>query len=447
MSRARTARRPETAPDAKRAITVKEWLGRRRFPLLAMAGLMVVGMSATTWASALTKTAEAQLTGQSAFALPADLWSTLAAAHRLLHLDLGGLYTPPTALISFPGAALILVPVVALLEAAGLVLAAPSAINPHPGAWLLAGPYEMALSGVALLAADSIAERMDVAQPRRALLAAAGAVALGNVSLAGGHPEDAVAVGLFLAAILALSNARTRRSAWLIGAAVAVQPLVLLALPTLLAVVGPRQLAGYAARIAAPATLLLGIAAAANSTATFRAVASQPNWPDVDHTTPWMSLAPQMSGGAVSAGPARALAIIVACGCAVPVRRRFLATQPGPVWNPEFLQDLLWWVAAALAVRCAFEPVMVAYYVWPALAVALVTASSPWSCLIPTSLAAVILTFASGAGWRGPWTWWGSMITGLGLTLFLARTRNPAGQRKRVSVAPARPRATPRPPD
>jgi hypothetical protein len=52
----------------------------------------------------------------------------------------------------------------------------------------------------------------------RALLAAAGAVALGNVSLAGGHPEDAVAVGLFLAGILALSNSRARRSAEAQGA-------------------------------------------------------------------------------------------------------------------------------------------------------------------------------------------------------------------------------------
>jgi TRAP-type mannitol/chloroaromatic compound transport system permease large subunit len=68
-----------------------------------------------------------------------------------------------------------------------------------------------------------------------------------------------------------------------------------------------------------------------------------------------------------------------------------------------------------------FEPVMVAYYVWPALAVALVAASGTWTRLIPTSLAAVIVTFASGAGWQGPWTWWGSMVAGLGLTLLAAR--------------------------
>jgi hypothetical protein len=29
----------------------------------------------------------------------------------------------------------------------------------------------------------------------------------------------------------------------------------------------------------------------------------------------------------------------------------------------------------------------------------------------------VTLTFVSGAGWRGPWSWWALMVAGLGLTL------------------------------
>jgi hypothetical protein len=281
----------------------------------------------------------------------------------------------------------------------------------------------MALSGVALLAADCIAERLNAAQPKRALLATAGAVALGNVSLAGGHPEDAVAVGLFLAGILALSNARARRSAWLVGAALAVQPLVLLALPIILAVVEPRRLAGYLTRVAAPAALLLGAAATANWKATARAVTSQPNWPAADHATPWTSLAPHMSNGAVAAGPSRALAILLAFGCSLILRRRCRAKRQMTRWGPEFLGELLWWVGAAFAIRCVFEPVIVAYYLWPALAVALVTASTSGSRLIPTSLAVTTLTFSSGAGWQGPWTWWVSMTAGLSLTLFLARIR------------------------
>jgi hypothetical protein len=400
---------------------LRRWLARRRFPLLATAGLIAVGMVATTWGAHLVGSWEAQLTGKPGVPLPADLWTTLASARRLGHLDFAGLYAPGTGLVAFPGAALILVPVVAVIDAAGLALTAPGPHNPHPGAWLLAGPYEMGLSGAALLAADALAERLGVARPKRALLAAAGAVALGNVSLAGGHPEDAVAVALLLYGILALSDSAAGRSAWLTGAALAVQPLVVLALPIVLATLEPRRLAGYLARAAVPSALLLGAAAAANWRATVTVVTGQPNYPAVDHATPWAALAPHLGGGAVATGPFRAVAILLACGCALILWRRWRVTPEMVRWSPGFLGELLWWVAAALAIRCVFEPVMLAYYLWPALAVALVTASSSWSRLAATSVAAVILTFASAAGWRGPWTWWAAMVAGLGLTLLLAR--------------------------
>jgi hypothetical protein len=389
------------------------WLARRLFPLLATVVLIAIGMVSTTWWGS-------HLLGKHSWPLPDDLWRTLVAARRLLHLDLSGLYTQPTGLVAFPGTALILVPVAAVIDAAGLGLGTPSAHNAHPGTWLLAGPYEIALAAVALFAADSIADRLGVARSKRAVLAAAGAVALWSVSVRWGHPEDAVAVALLLLGVLALSDSRVERSAWLIGAAVAVQPLVLLALPVVLAVLEPRRLAGFVTRAAAPGALLLGAAASANWRATVKAVTSQPNWPTIDHTTPWTSLAPHMSNGSVAAGPARAVAILLACGCALVVKHRWRVTRHMVEWSPEALEELLWWVAVALALRCVLEPVMVAYYMWPVLAVALVTASSSWSRLVATSVTASTLTVVAQASWRGPWTWWGSVVAGLGLTLFFA---------------------------
>jgi hypothetical protein len=287
------------------------WVARRLFPLLATAGLVAVGMASTTWWGP-------GLLGKHAWMLPHDLWGTLVAARRLAHLDLGGLYTQPTGLISLPGAAVILVPAAAVIGGAGLSLQVPGAHNPHPGAWLLAGPYLIIVSAVALFAADAIAEDLGVTRPRRALLAAAGAVALWSVSVGWGHPEDSVAVGLLLFAVLALSRAQTRRSGWLMGAAVAVQPLTLLALPVILLVIQPRRLAGFLSRAAAPGALLLAAAAPANWPATVHAVIIQPNWPAIDHPTPWTALAPHLSNGAVAAVPARLLAILAACGCGLP---------------------------------------------------------------------------------------------------------------------------------
>jgi hypothetical protein len=285
----------------------------------------------------------------------------------------------------------------------------------------VAGPYEIALSAVVLFAADAIAEHLGASWPKRAVLAAASATALWCVAVNWGHPEDAAAVGLVMYAVLALSQGRAGWSAWLTGAAIAVQPLVLIALPIVLAALAPRRLAGFLARAAIPSVVLLGAAAAANWSATIHAVTSQPNWPTVDHPTPWTSLAPRLAHGAVAAGPGRVLAIVVACGCAIVVGQRWGAARRGGPWSPEILEDVLWWTAAALALRSVFESVMVAYYLWPVLAVALVAAVRSWPRLAATSVAATIITFGSQVSWRGPWAWWAAMIAGLGVTLFCAR--------------------------
>jgi hypothetical protein len=390
------------------------WPARRLFPVLATVTLIAIAMGSTTWWAPL-------ITGAHGWPLPDDLWATLAAAQRRAHLDIAGLYTPPTGLVSFPGAAVILVPVAAIIDAAGISLQVPGVHNPHPAAWLVAGPYQVALSCVALFAADAIAERQGASRPKRALLAAASATTLWCVSVQWGHPEDAVAVGLLLYGILALSQAKTSRSAWLTGAAVAVQPLVLIALPVLLVIIEPRRLPGFLARAAAPSVIVLAAAAAANWSATIHAVTSQPNWPKVDHPTPWTSIAPRLAHGAVAAGPGRILAIVVACGCAIIVGQRWRAVRRAASWSPETLEEVLWWTAAVLALRSVFESVMVAYYLWPVLAVALIAAVRGWPRLIATSAAAVTITFASQAPWHGPWAWWAPMVAGLGLTLLLAR--------------------------
>ena len=200
------------------------WLVRRRFPLLAVIVMTVIGMAGTIWGPLYY--------GKTAWGLPDDLWGTLIGAQRLLHLNLAALYTAPTQLVSLPGTAIILIPVVAVMDLAGIAVPAPGvAMGHHPASWLVAGPYQVLVSAVVLVAADALAERLGATQPKRFVLAAAGATALWGVTVRWGHPEDAVATGLLLYAIVALADAKPGRSAWLAGAAVAVQPLVVLALP------------------------------------------------------------------------------------------------------------------------------------------------------------------------------------------------------------------------
>ncbi len=108
------------------------WPVRRAFPLIATLGLILIGMAGTIWGPVYY--------GEKAWAVPDDLWATLVAAQRLLHLDLAGLYTAPTNLVSFPGAAVILVPVAALMDLAGIPIqpAGRASIPPDgcsPGRW------------------------------------------------------------------------------------------------------------------------------------------------------------------------------------------------------------------------------------------------------------------------------------------------------------------------
>jgi len=415
---------------------IRELVRRRAFPLIASAGLIVVGMYSTTWGPAML--------GRTEWALPYDLWGTLIATTRLAHGNIGGIYAPPTGLISLPGAAVILVPCAALISALGLSLDIPGPHNLHPAVWLVAGPYQIALCCVTLFAADALAERLGTDFWKRGLLSVASAGILWSVSARWGHPEDAVAVGLLLYAILAQSKGRLGPGGWLAGAAVCVQPLVLLALPVMLAALPRRRMVPFLVRAALPSALLLGAVAIANWHDTYLSVTSQPDSPVINHPTIWTSLAPQMAGQNVAAGPFRLATILLACLCALAVRRHWRnrmsaageASLPGTggrdgaAWPAALLADVLWWVALTLALRSFFEPVMVSYYPWPPMAVALIAAATlSWPRLLAAGLLAGGLTAAAQGPSHAVWIWWVPIVAGLAVLLALSWPK--------VSVGPA----------
>jgi hypothetical protein len=390
---------------------VLERIRRRMFPLIASVGLVVVGMFTTTWGSTLI--------GRSEWALPYDLWGTLIATSRLAHGNLGGLYAPPTGLISLPGAAIVLLPCAALISALGLSLAIPGAANLHPAVWLVAGPYQIAIGCLPLFAADALAERLGVPRWTRGLLALAGAGVLWSVCARWGHPEDAVAVGLLLYAVLAQSNGRTALAGWLAGAAVCVQPLVLLALPIMLALLPWRRMVPFLVRAALPSIVTIAAAAIANWHDTYQSVTSQPDSPVVNHPTIWTSLAPHMTNTNVAAGPFRLATILLACLCALAIRRHWSGqlselSQDGQPWPEALLASALWWIAFAFALRSFFEPVMVSYYPWPPLAVALIPAATlGWRRLLAAGLLAGGLTGAAQGPSHAVWIWWAPIVGGI----------------------------------
>jgi hypothetical protein len=224
---------------------------------------------------------------------------------------------------------------------------------------------------------------------------------------------------------------------------VCVQPLVLLALPVLLAALPWRRMVPFLVRAALPSVVLLGAAAIGSWHDTYSAVTSQPDSPVINHPTAWTSLAPQLADQNVAAGPFRLATIVLACLCALAVRRRWQAAGSGngsarsgrsdgsggglgarageDWWSAELLADVLWWTALALALRSFFEPVMVSYYPWPPLAVALIPAATlSWSRLVAAGVVAGGLTAAAQGPSHAVWIWWVPIVAGLVVLLALA---------------------------
>ena len=262
----------------------------------------------------------------------------------------------------------------------------------------------MLLSASVLFAVDAVAVRLGASTRRRSLICAIEVYALYNVLL-WGHPEDAVAVALLLYGCLAASEKRWSRFGWLMGAAVAFQPVVLLALPPLLLAASWRRVPGVIARMAAPTALLLAMPLAMNWSTTVHAFLDQPTFPSLNRPTPWLHLASTLghygyigsaAAPAAADGPFRLMAICSSLILAIVLRRAV-----------RQLGALLAVVALTLSSWCAFETVIAPYYVWPTIAVAVIslsTASRVRSAI--TLVLAIVADLASNADLHAEWMWW-----------------------------------------
>jgi hypothetical protein len=366
-------------------------LRRRSWPVAITALSLVTGMAyCLLWSPLVRHTHQ--------WVVPGDIWGAFRSAQFVGWSDLGNVYGAGTGLVTFPGSLLLFAPVAMITSVFGMTDSFPFQLA-HPTSWLLLGPYEILISCSAIFACDALAERLGVARGRRRVLCVAEGVVLWNVSVVWGHPEDAVALALALYALVLAFDGRWGGAGWLFGAAVATQPVVVLMLPVLLALAGKGRALSLLVRASLPSVL-------SEFHATVHALVDQPNFPNIDHRTPWTSFAPRLGGSgerlSVAAGPGRLAAIVLACVTGWVARR----------WrnHPEMIVLA---VAFTLALRCFTESVMVSFYVWPVLAVGLVVAtrSSSWRWAIGIA-AAVGVTVCSDSH-LGEWAWWGIVNGGI----------------------------------
>lgn len=396
-----------------------------------------------------------------AWPMSGDVWGIWRAAHYIGWGDIGGIYGGTTGVISLPGLPVIFAPFAMLAGAMHLTESFGPYNLPRPTAGLLLEPLEFVVGGTVLVAASAVIRQVTPTVARRALKARPGwrpfamlgavAVVAWPVVAIWGHAEDVAATACLLGCVVLLDQGHWKGAAWLLGAGICLQPLVVAAVPVLLgATAAGRRLRSFV-RYALPGGALGALALASNWSGTYESLVKQPETPAFNHATPWLAVVPHLYGNlathvlrasfprqvaghfavttrvlaripslAVSGGDIRSIGLLGAVALGVYAWRR----------RPDLL-GVVWLVATALALRCYFEPVMTPYYLAPPLIVALLAAGcAGWRRF------GLAVVFAFGvtvfAYYRfSPWAWFLPVVALL--TVVLA-----CGYPGRAHLAPGR---------
>lgn len=413
--------------SARLATALRSRASRRAPALIALAATLVLGMNYTLWWPDVVHHVTY------AWADPADQWGTYLASVNLVHLHFSQIYTSRTGLETFPGILFLLAPVTAVGSALHLELGPNLAAFTEPTGWALAGPYELVLGSIPIFACDAIAERWGVPRGRRVALALVEACLLANVTIRWGHPEDAVALGLVLYAALEADRERWTAAAWLVGVAICVQPFAVIALTALFARLDWPRLRRLVAPVVVPSALVLAGPLIASWHATVHVVFQQPNYPSLNHPTPWTSLLPHLTHlpePAVPSGPGRLAAVVLASVVGLVVCRSHYR-----------LETVLAVIGLGLLLRLLGESVMDSFYSWAVLAVGVLLASRRGRLRLAAAAAVgLFATWFSNVDWRGVWPWWSILMVSLLVTLAIGW---PERARTVTDRSPVRPPAAP----
>lgn len=337
---------------------------------------------------------------------PGDFWMTVKVARLIASGHLGGVYGAHADLVTLPGYHILLAPLAVLCRALGLsIYQLPHQPFLRPSAWLVLGPVVLATTAPLLAAIDRLAITLGVPAGRRVGVLLATAVAAWPALQMWGHPEDVLAVALCAWSLTAVLEGRLERAGWVLGVAIACQLLAVMIVPVLVGYVGGRRAFGLLVRAAVAPGLILSTVLVGDFQDTFRTLTNQPNFPVVDHPTPWMHLSPRLPLQEVAAGPARMIGLAVALVCGLQAYR----------WRLD-PKKMLWLCVVALFARCEFEAVMDPYYVMPAVVLALVLAGfgvrSQWQLVLAGAAGITVLTFQN----LPMWFYWLQM-TALGVAI------------------------------
>lgn len=228
-----------------------------------------------------------------------------------------------------------------------------------------------------------------------------------------GHPEEAIALAFAVTALIAVVKGRWRRAGWLLGLAIAFQPYTLLLLPMMLGLTPKGRHLITIGRAGLLSCALVVLPLFQDWHATAHAIFVQPTYLRLNHSTPLLALAPQLTHGVYSAGPSRYLVVLCAVGAGWWTWRR----QPGAL-------EVIWLASLVFIARCIFEPIVTPYYVWAGTVLLLTVAASQSPRRFSISIGS--LAFAGLWAYRltMDWLYWLPIVAAIALALVVARPVN-----------------------
>lgn len=294
---------------------------------------------------------------------------------------------------------------------------------------VIAVAYGLGTSAIVPLA--RLARDLELGKYARLAFTLLASVALAWTVALWGHPDDAMAVGLMAWALRDALRGRKMRAAWLLGAGLAMQPMVVLGAFVVAACARPASFKGwlsFAWRAAAIPAMSLVVPLAVEPSLTIHHVIGQPvEWGSAlldNHPTPWsaltlhertLRLAYERSAHIAYGSESRLLAVALAACLAIWLLRR--RERDSGKLAP-------WLLAIAFSGRIAFEAVVIPYYLFAPLVFGLLGIAQwrPRWLVLGVPLAAGV-AYASYERSLGEWGYFVVLVVGLALLCALSVPR------------------------
>jgi len=393
---------------------VSAWLDARSAPVVATVLLAIAGLGyALLWATLAHR-------GWHSYS---DLWNSAGLSLSIGHGHWSAVYAPPSQLDAPPGFEFLLAPVMVAGHALGLATTSAEGTS-YKAFGLILAPVATVMAASVLFALDAVARRWGYSEARRLALSLVAGLGVVSAAVFWGHPEDCIALALVVWAALAVDRdgvGGLHRAGWLLGLAIACQPLALLAVAPVVARFGWRALRGVAWRLALPTVVVILPELIVARARTLHAVIDQPYFPPGESSTPFGHFARSLGNGMYSGGTLRLVATLAAVVLGyVMCRRR------------HDLPTVLFVMALAFSLRVVLESELLGFYFYPVIALCLLLTlrSRSWSPFAACAVASVLCVVLGNRRAHDVVLWWPAImattVAMMGLAHAACRQSDPA---------------------